>query len=428
MASRSMPSCQKARCYNEWLHISTRVWASMATKRSTRTPVSKGRRVVTIPSRHGYGVTILDIARELDISHTTVSRAMAGHKHISDETKARVSLAAKRMGYVPHASARTMRGKPSSVVGLVIPDIRNDFYASIAKIVAETVAAESMQLMLSVTEDDPDREEKELRAMLQARPAGVIIVATAAPRRETLTMLGEVAYVELIRSHAKAATNAVLIDDSAGISAAARHLLSYGHRRIAYIGGSTDLSTGRERLAGFKATLAEMKVRPTEIALGPPRPDFARHAVALMMARKDRPTGLVFGSSELTLGALQGLRARNLEWPKDVSIVGYHDPAWFELIGAGITTLRLPVQEIAQTATRVLLKRITNENGAQSAATRHTAMRFSPILVLRGSTRTVSSKHDRHKPAPPPVAIASLERADRPPAIERGPRGNPDAH
>jgi DNA-binding LacI/PurR family transcriptional regulator len=366
----------------------------MAIKRPKRTAVSGRRRAAAVPSRHGYGVTILDIARELDISHTTVSRALAGHKHISDETKDRVSLAVKRMGYVPHASARTMRGKPSSVVGLVIPDIRNDFYASIAKIVAETLAAESMQLMLSVTEDDPDREEKELRAMLQARPAGVIIVATAAPRRETLTMLGEVAYVELIRAHANSAANAVLIDDSAGISAAARHLLSYGHRRIAYIGGSTELSTGRERLAGFKAALAERKIKPTEIALGPPRPDFARHAVALMMARQDRPTGLVFGSSELTLGALQGLRARNLEWPRDVSIVGYHDPAWFELVGAGITTVRLPVQEIAQTATRVLLNRINNGNGAQSAAARHTAMRFSPTLVLRGSTKTVSSTHD----------------------------------
>jgi len=392
----------------------------MATKRSARSAASQRRRVLAAPSRRGYGVTILDIARELDISHTTVSRALAGHKHISDETKDRVNLAVKRMGYVPHASARTMRGKPSSVVGLVIPDIRNDFYASIAKIVAETLAAESMQLMLSVTEDDPDREEKELRAMLQARPAGVIIVATAAPRRETLTMLGEVEFVELIRAHANAAANAVLIDDSAGTSAAARHLLSYGHRRIAYIGGSTELSTGRERLAGFKAALAERKVKPAEIALGPPRPDFARHAVALMMARKDRPTGLVFGSSELTLGALQGLRARNLEWPRDVSIVGYHDPAWFELVGAGITTVRLPVQEIAQTATHVLLNRINNENGAQSAPARHTALRFSPTLVLRGSTTTVSNSHDRRKTAIPSIEKASLEPADQRPVRERG--------
>ena len=373
----------------------------MATKRSARTAGSERRGLLAAPTRSGSGVTILDIARELDISHTTVSRALAGHKHISDDTKDRVNLAVKRMGYVPHASARTMRGKPSSVVGLVIPDIRNDFYASIAKIVADALAAESMQLMLSVTEDDPDREEKELRAMLQARPAGVIIVATAVPRRETLAMLGGVEFVELLRARANAAANAVLIDDSAGTSAAVRHLLDYGHREIAYIGGYTDLSTGRERLAGFEAALAERNIKPTEIALGPPRPDFARHSVALMMARKDRPTGLVFGSSELTLGALQGLRARNLEWPRDVSIVGYHDPAWFELLGAGITTVRLPVQEIAQTAAHVLLNRIHNEKGAQAATARHTALRFSPTLVLRGSTMTISSTRDRRKVAIP---------------------------
>jgi DNA-binding LacI/PurR family transcriptional regulator len=369
----------------------------MATKKTARAPASPHRRTPSVTARGGYGVTILDIARELGISHTTVSRALAGHEQISDETKERVSLAVKRMGYVPHASARTMRGKPSSVVGLVVPDIQNDFYATIAKIVADTLATESMQLMLSVTEDDPDREERELRAILAARPAGVIIVATAAPRRATLTMLGEVESVELIRAHANAAANTVLVDDVAGTLAAGRHLLSYGHRKIGYIGGSIDLSTGRERLQGFKAALAEKKVAPVEIALGPPRPDFARHAVSVMIASKDPPTGLVFGSSELTLGALQGLRSKNLEWPRDVSIVGYHDPPWFELVGAGITTVRLPVRDIAQTATRVLLNGIKNESA--HSTTRHEALRFSPTLVLRGSTATISSSNDRSRKA-----------------------------
>ena len=146
-----------------------------------------------------------------------------------------------------------------------------------------------------------------------------------------------------------------------------------------------------------KAALAEKKVTPVEIALGPPRPDFARHAVSTMIARKDRPTGLVFGSSELTLGALQGLRSMNLEWPRDISIVGYHDPPWFELVGTGITTVRLPVQDIAQTATRVLLNGIKNE--IAPSATRHEALRFSPTLVLRGSTATMSSSNDRSRKA-----------------------------
>src|SRR3546814_1858855 len=93
------------------------------------------------------------------------------------------------MGYLPSASARMMRGGQSSLVGLIIPDIQNDFYATVAKIVADSLALHSMQLLLSVTDDDPERELRELRAMLETRPAGIIIVPTASPRPETSALL-----------------------------------------------------------------------------------------------------------------------------------------------------------------------------------------------------------------------------------------------
>ena len=104
------------------------------------------------PLRGDAGVTIRDIAKALNISHTTVSRALADSPKISDETKSRVRAVVAQMGYVPSASARMMRGRPSSLVGLIIPDVQNDFYATVAKIVADSLAAHSMQLLLSVTE------------------------------------------------------------------------------------------------------------------------------------------------------------------------------------------------------------------------------------------------------------------------------------
>jgi LacI family transcriptional regulator len=344
--------------------------------------------------RPGQDVTILDIAKCLDISHTTVSRAIAGHEHISEETKRRVKQAVRQMGYVPNASARTMRGQRSSVIGLIIPDVQNDFYATVAKIVADNLAAHAMQLMLSVTEDDPDRELRELRALLEARPAGVIIVPTASPKPQMIAMLRELKSVQLVRTHAKITTNAVLIDDRAGTYAAARHLLTCGHRRIAYIGGTTELSTGRERLTGFQAALADAKITGSNIALGPPRPDFARTSISMTMAMapSSRPTALVLGSAELTLGALQGLRAANIDWPRDISLVGYHDPAWFELVGSGITTVRLPVQDVAQTATRVLLNELNSERANGGHAKEHATIRLNPSLMLRGSTAALTEE------------------------------------
>jgi LacI family transcriptional regulator len=364
----------------------------MGDKSARKHPPDKPALTSSLRRRPGHDVTILDIAKYLDISHTTVSRAIAGHEHISEETKRRVKQAVKRMGYVPNASARAIRGQPSSVVGLIIPDVQNDFYATVAKIVADNLAAHSMQLMLSVTEDDPDRELRELRALLEARPAGVIIVPTATPQAQTIDMLRELKSVTLVRTHAKIATNAVLIDDRAGTYAAARHLIEYGHRRIAYIGGSTELSTGRERLSGFQAALAEAKITASRIALGPPRPDFARTSISMTMAMAPaiRPTALVLGSAELTLGALQGLRAANIEWPRDISVVGYHDPAWFELVGSGITTVRLPVEDVAQTASRVLLSEF-DENRVRGRRTQaNTIIQLNPSLMLRGSTSVIT--------------------------------------
>src|SRR5260370_10058854 len=121
-------------------------------------------------SRPGAEVTIRDVARALSISHTTVSRALADSPKISEETKQRVRQVANQLGYVPSASARTMRGRPSTLIGLGIPDVQNDFYASVAKVVANALAARSMHLMLAITDDDPMRELLELRFMQEMRP------------------------------------------------------------------------------------------------------------------------------------------------------------------------------------------------------------------------------------------------------------------
>jgi LacI family transcriptional regulator len=341
---------------------------------------------VKLPSRSGSSVTIQDIARALNISHTTVSRALADSPKISTETKLRVRHAVEQLGYVPSASARMMRGARSSVIGLVIPDLENDFYATVAQTVADALAARSMQLLLSVTDDDSDRELRELRGLLETRPAGVIIVPTATPRPETAALLKHLETIQLIRKHESLGAHSVLINDREGTFAATQHLITYGHQRIAFIGGDVSLSTGRNRLAGFQAALKEHRLEATATALGAPRPEFARYAVTSMMTASVRPTALVFGSAELTLGALQALHALKLEWPRDVSVVGYHDPAWFELTGGGITTVRLPVREIATTATGVLLSRAIGKSENDAAEEAPVNVEFMPTLVLRGST------------------------------------------
>ncbi|WP_439685509.1 HTH lacI-type domain-containing protein [Cupriavidus oxalaticus] len=343
------------------------------------------------PSRPAAEVTIRDVARSLNISHTTVSRALADSPKISEKTRQRVRQEAERLGYVPSASARNMRGRRSSLVGLVIPDVQNDFYASVAKVVTNALAARSMHLMLSITDDDPTRELLELRFLREMRPAGLIVVPSASPLPETEALLRSLCTVQLLRRHPRLPGDAVLIDDHRGIYSATRHLQDYGHKHIAYVGNGTELSTGRTRLAGFRQALAERGDEPAAVMLGSPRPEFARHAVTSIMAARQRPTGLILGSPELTLGALQALRSLGLDWPADVSVVGYHDPSWFELAAHGITTVRLPVDELGVTAACLVVSRSIAQHAGEHLPEGSPEMLFAPTLILRGSTAPLRS-------------------------------------
>jgi LacI family transcriptional regulator, repressor for deo operon, udp, cdd, tsx, nupC, and nupG len=331
-------------------------------------------------------VTIKDIAAALDLSHATVSRALADHPRISVATKASVRQAAREMGYVPNGTAQNMRAPHSPVIGLMVPDIQNDYYAAIAKIVADAAVARGFQLALSITEDNPQREFNDLRAFVVSRAAGVIITPTVTPEPETVSLLRGVQAIQLIRQHASMATEAVVIDEHAATRAAAEHLIHYGHRHIAYVGTTTDLSCGEDRLSGFRGAMQHAGLDAAMVAVGPPRVEFAHRTVHGMMTCGRPPTALIIGSSRLTVGALKALRGLNLTCPADVSLVGYGDPDWFDLVGEGLTTVSPPVQSMGTYAINLLLARIQGETVA-GEATALTASRFSATLTIRGSTR-----------------------------------------
>lgn len=156
--------------------------------------------------------------------------------------------------------------------------------------------------------------------------------------------------------------------------------------------------------------VVSINIKPGPVVLGLPRPEFARHAITSITNTKTAPTGLILGSSELTLGALQALRALGLEWPRDISVVGYHDPAWFELAERGITTVRLPVEEIALTATSLVLSRLDAPQLDEPSNGQSNDVLFTPNLVLRNSTAPLGTYIARSRRASAPNAMKSTAR------------------
>src|SRR5882757_518572 len=186
----------------------------------------------------GHLVTIKDIAAQLKMSHTTVSRALNDRYHISKQTKERVRAAAEQLGYVANLSARMIRGDTSLTIGLLIPDVQNDFYSRISKELAERCRRAGGRMLLAITEDDPFTEENEIRDLVEARVKGIIATLTSRPQPTSLLWLREIPSIQLVRRTAKLNRAAVCMEDEHGCQSATEHLLNLGHRRIAYVGTS----------------------------------------------------------------------------------------------------------------------------------------------------------------------------------------------
>jgi LacI family transcriptional regulator len=294
-------------------------------------------------------VTIKDIAARLGVSASTVGRALADDPRISGAMKRSVTEAANEMGYIANRAARMMRGVSSNLVSLAVPDIRNSFYYTIAHGLSKCLEGAGFQLMLSETNDDRLVELHHIRELVSAGVAGIIIVTSARPHPESVRLLKMTPHIQLLRKHSSLGEQWFGIDDTDALYQAARHVLDLGHRRIAYIGGLASLSTGAARLKGFRSALAGSEAAGLAIEeLGPPSSmEFGGGALRRLLARPDPPTAVVTGTVQFTYGVLEEIVASGIRVPEELSVAGFGDEPGFRLWGKGLTTVSLPISELA---------------------------------------------------------------------------------
>jgi LacI family transcriptional regulator len=333
-------------------------------------------------------ITIKQLARILGMAHSTVSRALNGHPAISEATRKRIEEAAAQYGYVPNSAARMLRNARSGVVGLVIPDIRNGFYATVATAIADTAAELSLQMVVATTDDQARREQEAVRSMLKARAENVIIAPSADPMTETVEMLKRVRTLQLLRHHSSIEAPSITVDERTGIRMATRHLQELGHRRIGYIGRRSNVSTGRARLQGCMDCFADPRDVERQVVLLPPREEYGAVGLRHLLACGEPPTAVVLGSPQFTSGVLETASDSGLRIPEDLSLVSYGDTAWNRFLFGGLTTVVLPEKEIANGCVEMLRRGL----GASAEAEEHrpeseASACFQPRLVVRHSTR-----------------------------------------
>lgn len=336
-------------------------------------------------SPSGGPVTLKALAAHLNLAHTTVSRALSDHPHISSETKYRVKKAARDLGYIANSGARLLRTGHSPVIGLLVPDITNEFYSSVARILAEECSDSGRPLVLSVSEDDPQRELALIQALIGARPAALVVTLTANPKKETILKLRGTPVIQFLRSDPRVHGHSMTINDVLGGRLAGEHLADLGHTEIGFIGVPETLSTGAARLRGFRSGLADRGVvfLSELLRLCSPNADAGGRAFAELMALKKPPTAIFIASPQLALGVARVAQEQKLRVPADVSLVAYGNSSWFNFFAGGLTAVSLPVQELATAASSILfhdLKRGTTDGVAPTAAA------LAPALIKRAST------------------------------------------
>jgi LacI family transcriptional regulator len=325
-------------------------------------------------------VTLADIARAAGTSASTASRAINGKGYVSAEARARLLDAADRLGYVPNASARTLKQKTSRVVGVIVSDLGNQFYGRLAGAIEHTLREAGYRMVLVGDNSENSEELAAVRTFLAMRAPGVIMTPVGAEASDLLTRQG-VSVVEVDRRLARAECDAVVIDNERGARDATAHLIAAGHRRVALLVAATDWTSDAGRLAGFRQAHEEAGVDLDErlivrIAFQEPG---AEERIRVLL-ELERPTAIFAANNLLAEQAWRVIRDRGLQIPDDISLVGFDDVPWMDMISPGLTVVAQPTEELGRRAAQLLLRRITDPD------TPHAVERLEPTLVVRGST------------------------------------------
>jgi LacI family transcriptional regulator len=329
---------------------------------------------------HATPVTLADIAREAGTSPATASRALSGRGYVSASARARLLAAAERLGYVPNASARTLKQRTSRVIGVAVSDLSNEFYARLATGIEQTLRGSNYQMVLISDNSESSREVAGARTFLAMRAPGVILTPAGREAADTLAQHG-VAVVEVDRRVADVPCDAVVIDNERGGMFATSHLLELGHRRVALLVADTDWTTDAGRLRGYLAAHEAAAIPVDDHLILPIRFD-ARDAEDRIAGLLDveKPTAIFAANNLLSQQAWRVLRRRGLKLPHDVSLVGFDDISWMDMVEPGITAVAQPTMELGRRAARLLLRRI--DDPAREPALEV----LQPTLIVRGST------------------------------------------
>jgi LacI family transcriptional regulator len=310
--------------------------------------------------------SLADISRRAGVSIATASRVLNGSSHpVSDATRDRVLAAADELGYRPSELARALVKRTSRIVGVIVGDIVDPYFAEIARGVEDVAAKAGYLTMVCNADRRPAAELGHLGVLRDYHAAGVVFAGSGYEDAD------ETAALRAIVDELQAAGSAVvalaardfdcpsvLVDNRAAARDATEHLLSLGHRRIAFVEGPPGLHTSAHRLEGFEAAMAAAGAEPVRLA-GGFEYEAGDAAAESLLAAGDLPDAILAVNDEVAIGLLTRLRRAGVDVPGRVSLAGIDDTRPARLVD--LTSVSLPLHELGERAARVILEGVDGD-------------------------------------------------------------------
>lgn len=335
-------------------------------------------------------VTVVEIAQAAGVSRSTVSLVLQNSPLVNEATRAKVTAVIRELGYVYNRGAANLRqsGSNSKIIGLVVNDLTNSFFAELAVGVDMVVQSAGYVQFLSHTGESPDRQREVITSMREHGISGLIVSPARGTQAIDLKPLiaSGIPVVATVRNVAGAKVSSLMSDNHGGAMAAVEHLVALGHRRIAFLGGFADTGVFTERYQGYADALQRAGIVLEEALIIGSAPSRAGGVDAIMRAMQlaDKPTAALCFNDAVAFGVCDGLRAQRMEPAADFAVIGFDDVIEAKSAVPALTTVSVDPQGMGQKAAQLLLKQI---NAGQPEAE---AIVSSVRLVVRescGATR-----------------------------------------
>lgn len=309
-------------------------------------------------------VTIKDLARELGISPSTVSRALKDHPDISPQTKKAVNELAEKLNYQPNIVALSLRQSKTNTIGVIIPEIVHFFFSTVISGIEDVAYSAGYNVILTQSIESLQREMLNMKTLFNSRVDGMLISLS----RETASfdhiegMLAKgVPMVFFDRVYDHPSANKIIVDDFSGAKEATLHLIQQGCKRIAHIEGSPNLGITKQRLEGYLEALKE-KNMPIDRSLIFPCPDATieagKEVTEKILEGGNLPDAIFATNDPVAMGAMQAIRNKGLKIPKDIAVVGFSNWLFTSMMDPPLSSVDQPGYEMGQEATKLLIRQI----------------------------------------------------------------------